>query len=392
MSGRRRSGRLRRPVSIDAAARVFEIVYSYAGGFIFVTPTFADLLTAVLGTLRAFDTVQARLDPSRLAEYDVALRPHGDALARATEALAAVQTGELVGPDGRLLRAAALLLKACTRFRTAAEGPAGIQNAFLALRSVCRATEELYSFAGDVPDVDHYFRDGSAARVDTSLPENAQGAPDDAVRRGVIPFENERSVRGGHTLYVPERYSPARAWPLLVACHGGSGHGADFLWTWVREARTFGFLVLAPTSAGRTWSLGAPFADARTLKTVVARTVAEYNIDASRVLLTGISDGGTFALLSALLGGGGFTHFACLAAALHAFAGQTEALERLSGVPVYQVHGGRDWMFPVAGARLARAALERAGARLVYREIDDLSHNYPRDENPAIVRWWLGDG
>jgi phospholipase/carboxylesterase len=36
---------------------------------------------------------------------------------------------------------------------------------------------------------------------------------------------------------------------------------------------------------------------------------------------------------------------------------------------------------------MARQALEAAGARLVYREIEDLSHTYPRDENPRILDW-----
>jgi phospholipase/carboxylesterase len=46
-------------------------------------------------------------------------------------------------------------------------------------------------------------------------------------------------------------------------------------------------------------------------------------------------------------------------------------------------------MFPVATARIARDALLAAGARLVYRELADLSHTYPRDENPKILDWLL---
>jgi phospholipase/carboxylesterase len=36
---------------------------------------------------------------------------------------------------------------------------------------------------------------------------------------------------------------------------------------------------------------------------------------------------------------------------------------------------------------MSRDALETSGARLVYREIEDLSHTYPRDENPHILDW-----
>ena len=39
-------------------------------------------------------------------------------------------------------------------------------------------------------------------------------------------------------------------------------------------------------------------------------------------------------------------------------------------------------------ARLARDELQRADADLVYREIEDLSHTYPRDENDRILSWF----
>src|SRR5439155_777023 len=59
---------------------------------------------------------------------------------------------------------------------------------------------------------------------------------------------------GGFSLYVPEHYSADRAWPVIIALHGGSGNGRDFLWTWVREAKSFGYLLLAPTAVVDTWS------------------------------------------------------------------------------------------------------------------------------------------
>jgi phospholipase/carboxylesterase len=48
-------------------------------------------------------------------------------------------------------------------------------------------------------------------------------------------------------------------------------------------------------------------------------------------------------------------------------------------------------MFPIDVARAADTALRAAGARVIYREIDDLSHTYPRDENPRIMDWFLAD-
>jgi phospholipase/carboxylesterase len=63
--------------------------------------------------------------------------------------------------------------------------------------------------------------------------------------------------------------------------------------------------------------------------------------------------------------------------------------ERMNGLPVYLVHGVLDWMFPIDVARMARDALTAAGARVTYREIADLSHAYPREENLRILDWLL---
>jgi phospholipase/carboxylesterase len=65
-------------------------------------------------------------------------------------------------------------------------------------------------------------------------------------------------------------------------------------------------------------------------------------------------------------------------------------LARAQDRPIYLVHGALDWMFPVETARIGRDALLAAGARLVYRELPDLSHTYPREENPTILDWLLG--
>jgi phospholipase/carboxylesterase len=60
------------------------------------------------------------------------------------------------------------------------------------------------------------------------------------------------------------------------------------------------------------------------------------------------------------------------------------------GLPIHIVHGSGDWMFPPELARSAERALAEAGAAVVYREIADLSHTYPRDENAHILDWFLG--
>ena len=65
--------------------------------------------------------------------------------------------------------------------------------------------------------------------------------------------------------------------------------------------------------------------------------------------------------------------------------------DRIRDLPVYLIHGVLDWMFSVRMARDANLGLSNAGANVLYREIKDLSHTYPHDENARVMQWMLGD-
>ena len=186
---------------------------------------------------------------------------------------------------------------------------------------------------------------------------------------------------------MPEDYDPDRAWPLVVALHGGSGHGRRFLWSWLRVARTYGAILVSPTAVGRTWALQGPDPDTPNLARIVAAVRQAWTIDPERLLLVGMSDGGTFAYVSGLEPASPFTHLAPAAAAFHPMLAAFADGERLQGLPIHIAHGVLDWMFPVVMAREAVEALRRAGAQVTYRELEDLPHAYPRELNGEILSW-----
>jgi len=128
-------------------------------------------------------------------------------------------------------------------------------------------------------------------------------------------------------------------------------------------------------------------ADTANLSRILDSVRSRWNIDPARLLLTGMSDGGTFSYVSGLERPSPFTHLAPVAATFHPLMAETADAERLRHLPIHIVHGKLDWMFQVQTARQARDTLTAAGADVTYREIDNLSHCYPREMNAPILKW-----
>jgi phospholipase/carboxylesterase len=145
---------------------------------------------------------------------------------------------------------------------------------------------------------------------------------------------------------------------------------------------------MAPTTLGPTWSMMGDDVDAPALKRMIEYVGESWRIDPERILLTGLSDGATYSLLCGLQEGMPFTALAPLSGVLHPANLANGNLERARGRRIYLVHGALDWMFPIAVARIACERLRAAGAELVFREIDDLSHTYAREENDRILAWF----
>ena len=183
-----------------------------------------------------------------------------------------------------------------------------------------------------------------------------------------------RGSKGGCSIYVPESYDHAKQYPLIFALHGGAGHGRGFLWSWLREARARGCIVISATATDDTWGLMQPQADSLNMERMVSQVSCRWNVDPTRRLLTGMSDGGTFTYVSGLNARSCFTHLAPIAASFHPLMLEIVGDTRAHGLPIHITHGQHDWMSPIDVARTAHATLNAAGAAVVLREIDDLAH------------------
>ncbi len=336
----------------------------------------------LLGTLRALEDIGRYLHPPRLPDLVGRLGDLDGQLHAAVATFKAADWPEPMHPfRDQMLLAATHTLRAADGLRAALGEAQPLFAASRALRQTARAADALYPIAAMLPSVSRYFLEPGAPDRPTDTPEGG----------GVLHASNETNMRGGFSVYVPEWIDRSTPVPIVFALHGGAGHGRLFLWSWLREARSRGFIVVAPTARGDTWSLMNPPEDAENLAQMLHELERRYRIDPARRLLTGMSDGGTFTLLAGLDADSPFTHLAPVAASFHPMMLAMSEPERIRGLPVYQIHGALDWMFPVSMGRTSAASLKAAGAAVVYREVSDLSHTYPLDENAGALDWFLGN-
>jgi phospholipase/carboxylesterase len=278
-------------------------------------------------------------------------------------------------------------LAAFSGLRAVQAAQGDITLAFRALRQLPRAEEALYPLSARFPPVSSFFLNPELCEDVGLLARLARPANE---ATGITHDHNEPRMRGGFSLYVPEYYTADRSWPLVMALHGGNGNGRGFLWRWLRDARSLGAILVTPTAMGSTWALMGEDVDTQNLSRILDSVRRRLNIDPKRLLLTGMSDGGTFSYVSGLERDSPFTHLAPVAATFHPLMAEIADADRLHGLPIHIVHGALDWMFPVETARQTRDLLTAAGADVTYREIDNLSHCYPREVNAEILQWLAG--
>ena len=174
-----------------------------------------------------------------------------------------------------------------------------------------------------------------------------------------------------------------------MCLHGAYGHGHEYLWTWLRVAHSEGCIVLAPKSRGPTWSLLDPPQDIDSVCAMLDAVATRYAIDARRCLLSGLSDGGSFAYLLGLSCPSRFTAVAPVAGVLHPTADRLLRAKQGMDVPLHVVHGARDFIFDVRAVRSHCGLLDKLGYKLTYTELPEWGHAYTDSINERLVWPWF---
>ena len=254
--------------------------------------------------------------------------------------------------------------------------------AFLHSRAAfCRGLYQLYALRDQLPIVAaHFLLAGAKAPVPS--------ASDGHVSTGFIQRKRNQE-RSDYTLYIPENYSQEKPLPLIIALHGGYGQGYEYVWTWLRSARSRGYAILAPKSFDVTWDMMVPSLDTRSVVRMLTEVSSEYSIDPARVYLTGLSDGGIFTYILGLEQPQLFRGLAPIAGALHLTVDPMLRQGRGKDTPMLVIHGVHDFIFPVAHTRQTCNLLTSIGYNVTYKELPEWGHAYPYSINERLVLPWF---
>ncbi len=231
----------------------------------------------------------------------------------------------------------------------------------------------------------HWFLSLMLSVVMTALleivPSTASGQSADA--RGFVD-RVYRDAAGEHkyVVFVPENYSSAKKWPVILFLHGAGERGRDGrlqttvgLGPYVKANRKrFPFIVVFPQCEnvkGRIltgWSSDAP--DGKRAVAILDEVEKQYSIDKSREILTGWSKGGYGAWSLAVA-----TPERWAAVVPLSGGGDVKQAARLKNVPVWAFHGANDQVVLPSESRQMIAALKAAGGHPRYSEVPNVGHD-----------------
>jgi len=188
--------------------------------------------------------------------------------------------------------------------------------------------------------------------------------------------------RAWYNLALPADYTPAKAWPLVLALHGMPSDG-DNLVTWYSSYfPPRGYIVLFPTTIARSSFWPAPNEKMELLR--LLRYISRaYRLDYKRIYCTGASGGGIgtwhwLVTLPELFAGG-----ISFSAAGTIF---DKRLEKLKGIPFYVHHGTAD-PISIGTVKPSVEAARRYGATIEFYASAGTGHTPPGGDWTRAFDW-----
>ena len=243
-----------------------------------------------------------------------------------------------------------------------------------------------------------------------------RGRPFTARETGVVRLQNRTSDGIEHffSVTVPDGYDPARRYQVRIQLHGGVGGRAT-------NAPVGNGTVGALTGAEQIYIVPYAWADAPwwgadqvlNLAAIVDQVKRLYNVDENRVVLSGVSDGGTGAYFVAMRETTPFASILplngyILVLALRDIDDGLIFANNLRNKPIFAVNGGRDPLYPTRVVDPTIEHMTRGGVSVDYHPQPNAAHNtawwpevkdtyetfvreHPRTPLPDTLTWETGN-
>jgi predicted peptidase len=201
-----------------------------------------------------------------------------------------------------------------------------------------------------------------------------------------------KEIRMNYLLYLPKDYGKAdKKWPLILFLHGAGERGDNIELVkkhgpakLAAEGKDFDFIIVSPQCPQESWWPTMT----EDLKILVDDIAGKYQVDKSRMYITGLSMGGygTWSMI--------IKYPDMFAAAAPICGGGESVLAkfRLDKMPIWVFHGAKDDVVPPSKSEEMVKAVEKAGNKnvkfTVYPEAghDSWTETY---NNPELYQWFL---
>jgi len=210
-----------------------------------------------------------------------------------------------------------------------------------------------------------------------------------------------KQVELGYLLSLPEAYEATeeKKWPLILFFHGMGERGNDVNKVKgegipkLAEYKDFPFIIVSPQCAkGISW--GKQTAELREL---LLKIIAEYNVDTSRIYLTGLSAGGSGAWKMACAYPKAFAAIAPICGGMADIYDMDdtdfEGLENIINIPTWVFHGIIDDIAPLAESVIIVEKLRALGGNVKATYYPGVGHDSwtITYDNPEFYEWLLSN-
>jgi predicted peptidase len=193
-----------------------------------------------------------------------------------------------------------------------------------------------------------------------------------------------------YLLYLPKDYGGEKKdWPLMVYLHGAGERGSSLDKLKVHgpaklvdQGNDMPFIIVSPQCPPGMW--WPNFIEK--IMALIDETIETYDVDTSRVYLTGLSMGGYGTWATAATYPERFAAIAPICGGGMPFVAHT-----MADVPVWAFHGAKDDVVPLSESQRMVDAVNEAGGNAKFTVYPDLAHDSWTEtyDNPELYEWFL---